>query len=93
MTKSELISRLSKRIRLPKRDTRVVVDTIIEAMKEALSKGERIEIRGFGSFGVKRYDSYMGRNPKTGEKVPVPARKLPYFRMSRLLLKYINEDS
>lgn len=93
MTKSELISRLSRKIRLSKRDTKVIVDTIIEAMKEALSRGERIEIRGFGSFGVKRYDSYMGRNPKTGEKVPVPARKLPYFRMSRLLLKYINEDS
>ncbi len=93
MTKSELISRLSKRVKLPKRDTKVIVDTIIEAMKEALSKGERIEIRGFGSFGVKRYDSYMGRNPKTGEKVPVPARKLPYFKMSRLLLKYINEGS
>lgn len=93
MTKSELISRLSKKIKLSKRDTKVIVDTIIEAMKEALSRGERIEIRGFGSFGVKRYDSYMGRNPKTGKKVPVPARKLPYFRMSRLLLKYINEDS
>lgn len=92
MTKSELISRLSKKIKLPKRDTRIIVDTIIDAIKEALIKEERIEIRGFGSFVVKHYDSYVGRNPKTGEKVPVPPKKLPFFKMSKLLLKYINEE-
>ncbi len=92
MTKSELIARLSKRIDLTQRDTRYVVDTIIDAMKEALKKGEKIEIRGFGTLGVKEYDPYMGRNPKTGEKVPVPKRREPFFRMGRLLFEYMNEE-
>ncbi len=90
MTKSELIRRLSKRIKLPQRDVKHVVDTILESMKEALERGEKIEIRGFGTLSVKEYDPYIGRNPKTGEKVLVSKRKLPVFKMGKLLFSYIN---
>jgi len=86
MTKSELIETiLSRQSQLSAKDVELAVKTVIEHMSQALASGERIEIRGFGSFVNKSYDSYTGRNPKTGEKISVPAKKLPFFKVGKEL--------
>ncbi len=69
MNKSELIEALAEAMNIPIREAASITNTIIETMSDALAKGESIEIRGFGSFVVKEYESYTGRNPKTGEKI------------------------
>jgi len=68
MNKSELIEALAQEINIPHREAAAITNTIINTMTEALAKGESIEIRGFGSFVIKKYDSYEGRNPKTGKR-------------------------
>jgi integration host factor subunit beta len=92
MTKSEFIDVVAARIpHLTRKDAEVIVDTIFSSMTEALVKGERIEIRGFASFKVKDRAPRQGRNPKTGELVQVPARRMPYFKASPELNKRINK--
>ena len=76
MRKSDLSLKLSQRVNLPANVAKVIVDAIFDAMVESLKKGDRIEIRGFGSFVVKHYGAYTGRNPKTGKMVDVPLKKL-----------------
>ena len=83
MNKSELIETLAHEIDLPVRDTAAVTKTIIGAMSEALADGDSIEIRGFGSFKIKQYGSYTGRNPKSGEKIQVAPKKLPFFKCGK----------
>lgn len=90
MNKSELIEALSQKTDMPLRDASSVTNTILETMIEALVKGESIEIRGFGSFVVKEYGSYYGRNPKTGEKIQVPPKKLPFFKVGKELKERVN---
>jgi integration host factor subunit beta len=86
MTKSELIEQVAQRANgITHKVAEVVVNTIFQSMKEALIRGERIEIRGFGSIKVKHYPSYTGRNPKTGERILVPAKKLPFFKVGKEL--------
>ena len=78
MTKRGLIERVAEQTsHISKRDTEIVVNTIFDSMKEALKRGERIEIRGFGSFQVKVREAREGRNPKTGEDVHIPAMLVP----------------
>lgn len=77
MNKSELIKTLAEEANLPMEDATMVVNTFVDAMKDALIAGDRIEIRGFGSFKVKEYSGYAGRNPKTGESVSVIPKRLP----------------
>ena len=91
MHKSELIKTLAEEANLPMEDATMVVNTFVDAMKDALIAGDRIEIRGFGSFKVKEYSGYAGRNPKTGESVSVIPKRLPFFRAGKELKEYINQ--
>lgn len=91
MTKSELIEALAQRANgITAKVAEVVVNTVFQSMKEALVRGDRIEIRGFGSIMVKNYSSYMGRNPKTGQKIKVPAKKLPFFKVGKELRQRVD---
>ena len=90
MTKSDLVLQLAERADLTQQVARIIVDTIFDGMKESLVRGERIEIRGFGSFRVRDYRGYTGRNPKRGEPVDVPPKKLPFFKVGKHLKERIN---
>ena len=91
MNKSELTEAFAKEIGLTLRDAEVCVNTLFNSIADTLSKGGRVEIRGFGSFKVKEYEPYSGRNPKTGESIQVRSKKLPYFKLSSLMRKLINK--
>ncbi len=90
MNKSELIEALATAADLPTREASSITETIFDAMRDALVRGESIEIRGFGSFMVKEYDSYYGRNPKTGEKIKVSPKRLPFFKVGKELKAKVN---
>src|SRR6188508_3570441 len=90
MTKSELIEAIAARSQLTKARAELVVNCVFEAMTEALQKGEGIEIRGFGSFTVRPYKAYSGRNPRTGAPVPVPPKRLPFFKVGKELKELVN---
>jgi integration host factor subunit beta len=92
MNKSELTQQLAESMHLSVREAASIVNTIIDMMTEALAKGESIEIRGFGSFVVKEYDTYTGRNPKTGEQITVQPKKLPFFKVGKDLREQVNRD-
>jgi integration host factor subunit beta len=92
MNKSELIERLAEKSGLGQVQAEDVVNLIVEQMRSSLTSGKRIEIRGFGSFVVKDYESYWGRNPKTGEKIWVGAKRLPAFKVGKELRERLNED-
>ena len=92
MNKSELIEALAEEMQLPVREAASITNTIIETMSEALANGDSIEIRGFGSFVVKEYGSYTGRNPKTGEKIKVEPKKLPFFKVGKDLRERVNKS-
>ena len=90
MTKSDLINEVSEKLQIPVSEVSSIVGTIINSMSEALAKGEGVEIRGFGSFSVKEYKSYKGRNPKTGEEITVPPKKAPFFKVGKELRELVN---
>ncbi|NOQ45281.1 MAG: integration host factor subunit beta [Desulfobulbaceae bacterium] len=92
MNKSELIETLAEEIKVPIREAASIVNTIIDTMTDTLAKGESIEIRGFGSFVVKEYGSYTGRNPKTGEKIKVAPKKLPFFKVGKDLRERVDKN-
>jgi integration host factor subunit beta len=93
MNKSDLVENLSERLKnLSKKEVDLIVDTIFNKMTESLSKGERIEIRGFGSFEVRTRKARQGRNPKTGNKVFVNTRKVPFFKVGKELKEKINQN-
>jgi len=83
MNKSELIEELSKQRGTPLQEASNIVNTILQSMTQSLVDGDNVEIRGFGSFTVRHYDSYTGRNPKTGEKTLVTAKKAPFFKVGK----------
>jgi integration host factor subunit beta len=85
MNKSDLVEELSKRAVISVKQAAEVVDFIFDSMTNELGTGKRIEIRGFGSFVIKRYRSYLGRNPKTKERIEVPPKCLPYFKVGKEL--------
>lgn len=85
MKKSDLVERLAEEMEISKRLAKEVVDLFFETMARVLERGERIEIRGFGSFRVHHYSGYEGRNPRTGEAVDVLPKRLPLFRQSKLI--------
>lgn len=93
MTKSELIDRLSERRGLPRATAELVVQAFVGELGDALSSGRRIELRGFGSFKVKAYPGYMGRNPRTGEPIEVEPKVLPLFKASRVLHARLNPET
>lgn len=93
MTKSELIARLAERNpHLYQRDVERIVSTIFDEIAAALSRGDRVELRGFGAFSVKHRDARMGRNPRTGEAVDVSEKAIPYFKTGKQLRDLLNTD-
>lgn len=90
MTKSELIEAIAARGQLTKARAEMVVNCVFDAMTEALQRGDGIEIRGFGSFTVRPYKPYDGRNPRTGQPVPVPAKRLPFFKVGKELKELVD---
>ena len=81
---------ISRETKLPLREASAVTNTILDLMIDTLAKGDSIELRGFGSFIVKEYKSYQGRNPKTGQKIKVPPKKLPFFKVGKELKERVN---
>jgi integration host factor subunit beta len=90
MTKADLVEKVTSAGELTRRDGEVIVETIFEAVIGALKSGDKIEIRGFGSFRTRQRNPRIGRNPKTGERVEVPAKKVPYFKPSKELRDLVN---
>lgn len=90
MNKSELIEKLAAKSGLNVLQSEEIVNLIYRKMRDTMVNGGRIEIRGFGSFVVKEYQPYQGRNPKTGEKIPVPPKKLPFFKVGKELKERID---
>ena len=90
MTKLDLIQTLSEDQNIPLQEASSIVSTILQTMTQALVDGENVEIRGFGSFTVRHYDSYIGRNPKTREKVTVKAKKVPFFKVGKELKEAVD---
>jgi integration host factor subunit beta len=91
MNKAQLITKVSEKANVTQKVSKVIVDTLFEGMKESLEKGDRIEIRGFGSFVVRSYGGYKGRNPKSGEVVDVPPKRLPFFKVGKELKEKVNK--
>lgn len=93
MTKSELILRLAERNpHLYQRDVEKIVSTVFDEITEALACGDRVELRGFGAFSVKRRDARTGRNPRTGESVEVDEKFVPFFKTGKQLRESLNTD-
>lgn len=90
MNKSELIKTLAEERNISADDSAMIINTFIDCMKDALVEGNRVEIRGFGSFKMKEYASYAGRNPKTGVSVSVVPKRLPFFRAGKELKDFVN---
>jgi integration host factor subunit beta len=86
MTRSDLVTALAERFtQIPRADTEYAVKLLLDAMSEALSRGHRIEIRGFGSFSINRRPPRMGRNPRSGAQVPIPEKLVPHFKPGKAL--------
>ena len=92
MTKAELVEEVSRVSDLTKKHSEVIVDTVFRSIIEALHRGEKIELRGFGSFRLRKREPRKGRNPKTGDKVDVPPKKVPYFKPGKELKELINKE-
>ena len=90
MNKSELIKTLAEQSSLSLDEATMVVNTFVDSMKKALLDRDRVEIRGYGSFKVKENESYSGRNPRTGDKVEVRPKRLPFFRAGKELKEFLN---
>lgn len=90
MTKSELVEAIAARANLTKSRAELVVNCVFNSMVESLQQGTGIEIRGFGSFTVRPYRPYAGRNPRTGQEVSVPAKRLPFFKVGKELREIVN---
>ena len=92
MTKAELVEEVSRVSDLTKKHSEVIVDTVFRSIIDALHRGEKIELRGFGSFRLRKREPRKGRNPKTGDKVDVPPKKVPYFKPGKELKELINKE-
>jgi integration host factor subunit beta len=90
LTKADLIEEVLRLTELPRKESETIVETIFDSIIAALQKGEKIEIRGFGSFRTRNRRGRIGRNPKTGTKVEVPAKKIPFFKPSKELKDFVN---
>ncbi|MBT8407299.1 MAG: integration host factor subunit beta [Deltaproteobacteria bacterium] len=92
MNKSQLIERIAKEEGITIKNAANVVNVVFDSMADSLAKGDRVEIRGFGSFKVKSYNSYQGRNPKTGEIIQVREKKLPYFKVGKEMKESVDNE-
>ena len=93
LTKADLIEEVLKVAELPRKESETIVETIFESIIDALQKGDKIEIRGFGSFRTRQRQPRVGRNPKTGARVEVPAKRIPYFKPSKELKDLVNNET
>ena len=93
MTRSDLVAELAERFaQLTQRDTEFAVKTILDAMSDALARGHRIEIRGFGSFSINRRPPRLGRNPRSGEQVTIPEKLVPHFKPGKALREAVDHQ-
>src|ERR1700681_2855856 len=92
MTKAELIEEVSRVVEMTRKDSEVIVEAIFDSVVKSLRGGDKIEIRGFGSFRTRQRQPRVGRNPKTGARVEVPAKRIPYFKPSKELKDLVNGD-
>ena len=93
MTKADLVDQVTALGSLTRRDAEVIVETFFEGVIEAVAADDKVEIRGFGSFRTRQRDARTGRNPKTGDKVHVPAKRVPYFKPSKELRDMVNQST
>ena len=93
MTKAELIEEVSRMVEMTRRESEVIVETIFDSIVRSLRHGDKIEIRGFGSFRTRQRQPRIGRNPKTGSRVEVPAKRIPYFKPSKELKDLVNNSA
>jgi len=91
MTKAGIIEWVARRSSIPKKQAEMVVNTVLLSIVEALDAGEKVELRGFGSFRMKKREARVARNPKTGEQVQVKAKQVPYFRAGKELRELVNK--
>jgi integration host factor subunit beta len=91
MTKAELIEEVSKVVEMTRKDSETIVETIFDSIVNSLHKGDKIEIRGFGSFRTRQRQPRVGRNPKTGSRVEVPSKRIPFFKPSKELRDLVNQ--
>ena len=91
MTKAELVEEVARAAELTKKDSEVIVEEVFKNIIQALNRGEKIELRGFGSFRVRQRDARRGRNPKTGDPVDIPAKRVPYFKPGKELKELIHD--
>lgn len=92
MTKAELIEEVSKVVEMTRKDSEIIVEAIFDSVVRSLKSNEKIEIRGFGSFRTRERQARIGRNPKTGARVEVPSKRIPYFKPSKELKDLVNGD-
>lgn len=92
LTKAELVDRVASGADLPRKQAEEVVSVFLESIIESLRSGDKVELRGFGSFRLRKRNSRIGRNPRTGEKVAVPPKMIPYFKPGKELKELINQD-
>src|SRR5437870_12976803 len=93
MTKADLIEEVSRVVEMTRRESEVIVEAIFDSIVKSLRGGDKIEIRGFGSFRTRQRQPRIGRNPKTGARVEVPAKKIPYFKPSKELKDVVNNSN
>jgi integration host factor subunit beta len=93
MTKAELVEEVSRVSDLTKKHSETIVDTVFQSIIDALQRGEKIELRGFGSFRLRQREPRKGRNPKTGDRVDVPPKKVPYFKPGKELKDLLNREA
>ena len=93
MTKAELVEKVSGQINLTKKQTEVVVNTVFQSITDSLSEGRKVELRGFGSFRVRERNARVGRNPKSGAQVDVPAKRVPFFKAGKELRELVDKNT
>ena len=91
MTKAELVEKVSGQINLTKKQTEVIVNTVFQSITQSLSDGKKVELRGFGSFRIRERNARVGRNPKSGAQVDVPAKRVPFFKAGKELRELVDK--
>jgi integration host factor subunit beta len=92
MTKAELVEKVADKIQLTKKQTETIVNILLNSITEALSEGDKVELRGFGSFRIRKRNPREGRNPKTGDTVQIPAKRVPFFKAGKDLREMVDDQ-
>ena len=91
MTKAELVEKVANQINMTKKQTEDIVNTVFSSITDSLAEGNKVELRGFGSFRIRQRNARVGRNPKSGQKVDVPSKKVPFFKAGKELRELVDE--